>query len=140
MKAALKRLGVIGPRHYQHLLERLQKAETRHLKLVEELDRARASAKAYQAKVEEAEKALRVQQADAAHQQRRVEKLTAELDRLRTESRQNVETVKRDLTLAREALMAVDVKLDILEGAANVLDVRMRGVAARRDATTESAL
>ena len=103
MKAALKRLGVIGPRHYQHLLERLQKAETRHAKLVEELDRARASAKGYQSKVEEAEKALRVQQADAAHQLRRVEKLTAELDRLRTESRQNVETVKRDLTLAREA-------------------------------------
>lgn len=140
MKAALKRLGVIGPRHYQHLLERLQKAEARHAKLVDELDRARASAKACQAKVEEAEKALRVQHADAAHQLRRVEKLTAEVDRLRTESRQNVETVKRDLTLAREALMAVDVKLDILEGAANVLDLRMRGVAARRDATTESAL
>ena len=69
-----------------------------------------------------------------------MEKLTAEIDRLRTESRQNLETVKRDLVLAREALMAVDVKLDILEGAANVLDLRTRGVAARRDATTESAV
>ena len=140
MKATLKRLGVIGPRHYQHLLEQVRKAEARHAKLIEELDRARASAKAYQAKIEEAEKALRSQQADAAQQLRRVEKLTGEVDRLRTESRQKLETVKRDLTIAREALMAVDVKLDILEGAANVLDLRTRGVAARRDATTESAV
>ena len=36
--------------------------------------------------------------------------------------------------------MGVDVKLDILEGAANVLDLRTRGVTARRDAPTESAV
>ena len=140
MKSALKNLGVIGPRHYRHLLEQLQKAETRHAKLVEELERTRASAKTYQSKIAEVEKALRSEQADAANYLRRVEKLTAEIDRLRTESRQNLEAVKRDLVLAREALMAVDVKLDILEGAANVLDLRTRGVAARRDATTESAV
>jgi hypothetical protein len=33
------------------------------------------------------------------------------------------------LNLAREYLMAIDVKLDILEGAANVLDTRTRTVA-----------
>ena len=140
MKQTLKRLGVIGPRHYRHLLEQQQKAEARHAKLVEELDRARASAKAYQSKIDEGEKALRTQQADAAHHLRRIEKLTAEIDRLRTESRQKLETVKRDLTVAREVLMGVDVKLDILEGAANVLDLRTRSVAARRDASTESAV
>ena len=140
MKAALKRLGVIGPRHYQHLLEQLRKAEVRHAKLVEELERVRASAKTYQSKVDAAEKALRAQQADAAHQLRRVEKLTAEIERLRAEARQKLETAKRDLTVARETLMAVDVKLDILEGAANVLDLRTRDVVARRDATTESAV
>jgi predicted nucleic acid-binding Zn-ribbon protein len=140
MKAALKRLGVVGPRHYRHLLERLQKAEARHAKLADELDRARASAKAYQSKIEEAEKALRVQQADAAHQLRRTEKLAAEIERLRSESRHKLEAVKRDLTMARETLMAVDVKLDILEGAANVLDLRTRDVVARRGSTTESAV
>jgi predicted nucleic acid-binding Zn-ribbon protein len=140
MKGALKRLGVIGPRHYRHLLEQLQKAEVRHAKLIEELDRARASAKAYQSKVGEVEKALRSQRADAAYYVRRTEKLAAEIERLRTESRLKLETVKRDLTVAREALMAVDVKLDILEGAANVLDLRTRDVAARRGSTTERAV
>jgi SMC interacting uncharacterized protein involved in chromosome segregation len=38
---------------------------------------------------------------------------------------------ERDLAAARELLMAVDVKLDILEGAANVLDVRTRSVVSR---------
>ena len=33
---------------------------------------------------------------------------------------------ERELTMAREQLMAIEVKLDILEGAANVLDVRTR--------------
>jgi chromosome segregation ATPase len=140
MKGTLKRLGVVGPRHYHHLLDQLQKAEARHAKLIEELDRARTSAKAYQSKLAEVEKALRTQQADAVHHLRRVEKLTAEVDRLRMESRQKLETAKRELTVAREALMAVDVKLDILEGAANVLDLRTRDVAARRSSTTESAV
>jgi hypothetical protein len=36
--------------------------------------------------------------------------------------------------------MAVEVKLDILEGAANVLDVRTRDAIARRGARTESAV
>jgi SMC interacting uncharacterized protein involved in chromosome segregation len=37
-----------------------------------------------------------------------------------------------DLATARELLMAVDVKLDILEGAANVLDTRTRSVVSRQ--------
>lgn len=37
-----------------------------------------------------------------------------------------VTTAVRELEIAREYLMAIEVKLDILEGAANVLDTRMR--------------
>src|SRR4051812_2324534 len=135
MKSTLKRLGVIGPAHYRHLQEQLQKSHARHAKLVEELDVVRSEARTHKAKADDAAKALMTQRADADHQTRRIEKLTADLERMKTESRQKLETAKRDLALAREALMAVDVKLDILEGAANVLDVRMRASDARRDAT-----
>ncbi len=48
---------------------------------------------------------------------------------------QRLIAAEQDLTIARESLMAVEVKLDILEGAANVLDVRTR-TASRRSVTT----
>ena len=38
---------------------------------------------------------------------------------------------ERALAIAREQLMAIEVKLDILEGAANVLDARTRSVVQR---------
>jgi len=44
------------------------------------------------------------------------------LDALQT----RLERAERDLTTAREHLMIVESKLDILEGAANVLDARTR--------------
>ena len=56
--------------------------------------------------------------------QRQVADLTALNERL--------VVAERDLAAARELLMAVDVKLDILEGAANVLDVRTRSVVSRQ--------
>jgi hypothetical protein len=40
--------------------------------------------------------------------------------------REQLESTERELAAAREHLMAIEVKLDILEGAANVLDVRTR--------------
>lgn len=45
-----------------------------------------------------------------------------EIERLR----EQLASTERELILAREHLMAVEVKLDILEGAANVLDARTR--------------
>jgi chromosome segregation ATPase len=140
IKRTLNRIGVIGPRHYRHLLAQLQKAEARHAKLLGDLEAARADARACKSKVEESAKALRKRQADQEQHLRRIEKLTTELEKVKGESRQRFETVKRDLALAREALMVVDVKLDILEGAANVLDVRTRASSAQRDATAERAV
>lgn len=46
---------------------------------------------------------------------------------------------ERDLVAAREQLMAVDVKLDILEGAANVLDVRTRAAITRQHSGTSAS-
>jgi hypothetical protein len=52
----------------------------------------------------------------------RMEKRTASLEELVA----RLKVVERELAVAREHLMAVEVKLDILEGAANVLDLRTR--------------
>jgi hypothetical protein len=47
---------------------------------------------------------------------------------------------ERELMVAREHLMAIEVKLDILEGAANVLDVRTRAaIAPQRNQTSARA-
>jgi hypothetical protein len=46
---------------------------------------------------------------------------------------------ERDLIAAREQLMAVDVKLDILEGAANVLDIRTRATISRQHSDTSAS-
>ena len=127
MKSTLKNLGVIGPRHYRHLLEQIEKAQARNTRLVEELADVKSAVRELKAQAESNGKALRRREEDAQHHQQRADKISAELDRVKSESRQKLEAVKRDLTLAREALMAVDVKLDILEGAANVLDLRTRG-------------
>jgi chromosome segregation ATPase len=127
MKSTLKNFGVIGPRHYRHLREQIEKAQARNARLAEELAEAKAAVRELKAQSENTAKALHRREEDAQHHQHRADKISAELDRVKTESRQKLEAVKRDLTLAREALMAVDVKLDILEGAANVLDLRTRG-------------
>ena len=62
------------------------------------------------------------------------EELIAELQR-------KLAMTEHDLARARESLMAVEVKLDILEGAANVLDLRTRdGVPERdREANTKAS-
>ena len=39
---------------------------------------------------------------------------------------ERLDRAERDLTAARDLLMTIDVKLDILEGAAQVLDARTR--------------
>ena len=127
MKSTLKKFGVIGPRHYRHLRDQIEKAQARNARLVEELAEAKSAVRELKAQAENTAKALHRREEDAQHQQQRADKISAELDRVKSESRQKLETVKRDLTLAREALMAVDVKLDILEGAGNVLDLRTRG-------------
>jgi chromosome segregation ATPase len=156
MKGPLTKLGVLGPGHYRNLLEELRKAQARSTKLAQELDLARADAKTVKGKADEAAKALRDSQAEAARHMRRAEKLTGDLEKVKTEFQRKYEQecrklaevdqkraraledlqqrlgeAERALTVARETLMAVEVKLDILEGAANVLDVRTRTMSGR---------
>jgi len=69
---------------------------------------------------------------DAKHQAKRAEKFRAAAERWEKraadfdELNTRLRDLERELAVAREHLMAVEVKLDILEGAANVLDVRTR--------------
>jgi chromosome segregation ATPase len=49
-------------------------------------------------------------------------------------------TTERALAVAREQLMAIEVKMDILEGAANVLDARTRSATQRHPDKTSAAV
>jgi hypothetical protein len=66
--------------------------------------------------------------AEAEHRLAVDEKRKGDLVALETQ----LEESARELAFAREQLMAIEVKLDILEGAANVLDGRTRTVSAQR--------
>jgi predicted RNase H-like nuclease (RuvC/YqgF family) len=57
-----------------------------------------------------------------------------EIDALRT----RLADAERELMVAREHLMAIEVKLDILEGAANVLDLRTRAAISKRHTETSA--
>jgi hypothetical protein len=56
----------------------------------------------------------------------------ADIERLRAQ----LQDAERELAGAREHLMVIEVKLDILEGAANVLDARTRSAVARQAGET----
>jgi hypothetical protein len=50
-----------------------------------------------------------------------------------------LDVAEQELVAVREHLMAIEVKLDILEGAANVLDGRTRTVLAHRTSASRGA-
>ena len=156
MNGPLTKLGVLGPGHYRNLLDELRKAQARSTKLAQELDLARADAKTVKGKADESAKALRDSQAEVARHVRRTEKITGELEKVKAEFQrkyerergklaeveqkraraledlqERLEKAERALTVARETLMVIEVKLDVLEGAANVLDVRTRTTSSR---------
>lgn len=104
----------------------------RYAALRRTVDELRAGSKAWQkradrlsSQVEKTEAELKRHIGLLRHARADVERLRAreaEFDRL---SEQLTET-ERALAITREQLMTIEVKLDILEGAANVLDVRTR--------------
>jgi hypothetical protein len=89
----------------------------------------------WKAKAAEAMNRARSSEAEAKQQAKRVEKLTAVIEKLQHRDvefkklQEQLAAVERELTVAREQLMVVEVKLDILEGAANALDARTRTAA-----------
>jgi chromosome segregation ATPase len=153
MKQLLIRLlglvGLVTTARYQTLKAQLRDLESRTKKLAKLVDESRAEAKEWRAKATEASKQSTSMERQASHQSARVEKLMIECGKLREDVkraratqheleslRARLVNAERELSGSREHLMAIEVKLDILEGAANVLDSRTRSVIAQRDRET----
>jgi hypothetical protein len=120
-------------------LDQQRKADARLAEVSRALDEARASAAAWKAIVEEERSRAEAARAEVLRLEHRIEKLTVDVDadRARFEARRakdaervqlRLDAAERDLRLSREQLMLVEVKLDVLEGAASVLDRRTRAV------------
>jgi chromosome segregation ATPase len=86
----------------------------------------------WKAKAAEAAARAKSSEAEARQHAKRAEKYKAIAEKLQQRDsefeklRERLAAAERDLAVAREHLMTVEVKLDILEGAANVLDARTR--------------
>jgi chromosome segregation ATPase len=145
MKRPFRILGLVRGRSYDALAEQHAKAEAHAAKLARHLEESKADSRGWKTKAEEAVAELKKAQEDAAtvrkelrqaeKQKELLQERTAELVALK----QRLADSERDLIVAREQLMAIEVKLDILEGAANVLDARTRELVTRRSGVgTES--
>ena len=130
--------GLVRSARYAAVEEQARKADVRAGKLNETVETLRAEVREWKTKAGDAEKRARELERDAARHEQRAEKIRADLTaQLETERgrlaefqamRQRLSGAERDVAVARDHLMAIEVKLDILEGAANVLDGRTRTV------------
>jgi hypothetical protein len=100
--------------------------------LEKQVKQARVAAEEWKTKATESVARVKALEADIKHRAKQAEKSQVSLERLRQKRddidklRSRLADAERELMVAREHLMAIEVKLDILEGAANVLDVRTR--------------
>jgi hypothetical protein len=127
MKRFLNRLlavfGLVSARRYHAVARAAEEQKAASLSWKHQASEERGRAKSLETE-------LRRQRELAEKHAITVEKLRRrrdEVDKLRT----RLADAERELTVARDHLMAIEVKLDILEGAANVLDKRTRSTAPR---------
>jgi chromosome segregation ATPase len=100
---------------------------------------AKAGSLAWKTKAAEAMARAKSLDAEVKRQAQLIDRLTASAEKLRQRQdeierllRVRLVEAEQALGLAREHLMAIDVKLDILEGAANVLDARTRAAMSKQ--------
>ena len=100
---------------------------------------AKASALAWKTKAGEARARVQALEADVKRQAQEIQRLTTASEKQRQHEahveellRVRLVDAEQALVVAREHLMAIDVKLDILEGAANVLDTRTRAAISKQ--------
>lgn len=149
---AASRAGLVSRAKYVQASEALQRANGKIAELKEALEVARADSRAWKAKVEEVTGRLtQMREDDSAKHTKRAAKAMEELERVRAreekhrlliaELREKSLASERALRIAREQLMAIEVKLDIIEGAITVLDNRTRAAltAGDRAATPDPA-
>jgi len=130
--------GFVRVARYTEAVEYQKKAESRALRLEQQLETSREQSRGWKAKADQAHEALKQVQKTAAETRQKLERAEARAADLQVLQQRLAES-ERALTVAREQLMAIEVKLDILEGAANVLDARTRTVLMRRTATERGA-
>lgn len=152
----LNALGLVTAGRYAVVAAKLRDAESRVDKLTKLVGEARADARQWRTNADNTGQRVKAIEKDLAQrgaqydreterrtqesekQTRENEKLRGENERLRKTLgdldalRRRLADAERGILVAREHLMAVDVKLDILEGAANVLDSRTRAVVAQQ--------
>lgn len=153
LSGLLSRLGLVRRVAYQKAAEDLKKTQSRCDKFRADSDALRVQLQAARERAGQTASALKRAQQDLRERDERAARSKADLERKRKEMaekferdqqrrleierkqqteleglQQRLATAEQDLAIARENLMAVEVKLDILEGAANVLDARVRAV------------
>lgn len=106
--------------------------------LEQQVNESRAQSKTLKSEIADAAKALKLKERELVKQSRRVDKLRKAVEQA-NRRRGDVESLmkrlieaEQELAAARNHLMVVEVKLDILEGAANVLDARTRTTPAQQ--------
>jgi chromosome segregation ATPase len=108
-----------------------------------ETERLRAASDRLAADVERAGADVKREQARTEEWKARSEKLTADAQDLRARlqgSRAKLEEAERAATTANEHLMAMEVKLDLLEAAIRVLDLRTRDDVMQRASRPKAAV
>lgn len=145
VRRVLRRAGYVPAARLHDVTERLQRAELRIAGLERELDGALGQVRASRDKARE--NARRSEESRAGLEERHAQRLAAiegkvrrEAERLRAHDtrrsarlddlRDRMTWAEKATTLGREHLMAIEVKLDIVEGAIKVLDQRTRAALA----------
>ena len=125
-------LGVVSSRRYAALQHRADdfRAEAKVWK--KQTERLTARAERAEAELKRHVQLLKRARTDLE----RVGQRETEYDRIHTQ----LTRTERALGVAREQLMAIEVKMDILEGAANVLDARTRAATRRQPDKTSAAV
>jgi predicted RNase H-like nuclease (RuvC/YqgF family) len=139
----LEACGVVTLRRYQFAITQLEREVTKiqarsKAQLEQQVNESRAESKTLKTEIAEAAKALKSKERELFKQSRRVDKLRKSVEQsnrhradLENVLKRLIET-EQELAAARNHLMVVEVKLDILEGAANVLDARTRTTTAQQ--------
>jgi hypothetical protein len=112
--------------------------------LANQVEQAKLAAREWKTKAGESMARVKTLEDDLKTQTRHAQKSELYLAKMR-QRREEVQSLRarladaeRELMVAREHLMAIEVKLDILEGAANVLDIRTRAAVSQPHTQTSA--
>lgn len=118
--------GLAPARSCRAAMAQVRESEAKVKRLGEVIEELKESTQGWKAKAARALERNKVLDAEAKRQS----KLTATTEKTLTQRVESLQKrlieAERELALTREQLMVMDVKLDVLEGAANVLDLRTR--------------